>query len=156
MKRQLSADSVPGAYGHLAVTGLLLPVACVLAVQLPHGWAYLVSYLLVAARLIYQLAFYQVTLLNDTLVISRFFTKPRQYPARDFIALEEVKAHDKPLRLSFSDGRSFAFLPRLKTSTWSIHYVLPEIFIKHQTRAIRLAAKPPAGNAQNQKNIFPV
>lgn len=140
MKRQLSDDTVPAAYGYLAAIGLLLPVACVLARQLPYGWVYLGYYLLIATRLIYQLTFYQVTLLNSTVVISRVFTTIRQYPARDFVALEEVKAYGKPLRIRFSDGRSFTFLPRLKTATWSIHYLLPETFIKHRTREIKLAA----------------
>jgi hypothetical protein len=140
MQRQLSADSVPAAYGYLAVIALLLPVACVLAVQAPHGWAYLVYYLLVAVRLVHQLTFHQVALLNGTLVVSRVFTKTRQYPARAFVALEETKAYGKPLRISFSDGRSFTFLPRLKTATWSVHFLLPEVFIKHRTRDIKRVA----------------
>jgi hypothetical protein len=156
MKKQLSADSVAAAYGYFAVTGLLLPVACVLAVQLSYGWAYLVSYVLVTARLIHQLTFHQVALLNGTLVVSRVFTKTRLYPAHEFVALEETKAYSKPLRISFSDGRSFTFLPRLKTSTWSIRYLVPEIFIKHRTREIRMAANATADHKQNQKNIFSV
>jgi hypothetical protein len=140
MKKHLSADTTAAAYGYLIVTVLLLPLAYVLAVQAPYGWAYLVYYLLVAARLIYQLTFHQVALLNGTLIISRVFTKTRQYPAHEFITLEETKAHGKPLRISFSDGRSFSFLPQLKTSIWSMRYIIPEVFIKHRTREIKMAA----------------
>jgi len=140
MKKQLSADTTAAAYCYLTVTGLLLPLACALAVQAPYGWAYLVYYLLIAARLIYQLTFHQVALLNGTLIISRVFTKTRRYPAHEFVALEETKAHGKPLRISFSDDCSFSSLPRLRISIWSIRYIIPEVFIKHQTREIKMAA----------------
>lgn len=136
---RLSSTSTSSAGVLLALCFLLIGFATFLVISNSHNWPHLAYILLLTALQVYYATFYQVSLLGNKLTITRLFSPTIQYEAHEFVNFQQSRTRRNGMQIHFTDGRSFAFLPELKTTSWSIYSILPEVFIKHRTREIKLA-----------------
>ncbi len=140
LETRLSSTSTTGSGVLLVLCFLLLGVTVFLTISNFHNWPHLACTLLLTVIQTYYATFYQVSLAGDTITITRLLSPTVQYKAQEFIDLQPSNARRHSLQIRFTDGRSFIFLPQLKTTSWSIYSILPEVFIKHRTREIKRAA----------------
>jgi hypothetical protein len=140
IESRLSSNSTTASGALLALSFLLIGFTLFLAFSASRNWPYVVWSILLAAQQGYHAIFYQVSLSGNRITVARLFTFTSHYTAQEFTSLQQSNAYEKPMQISFTDGRSFAFSPKLKTSNWSIYSILPEVFIKHRTREIKRAA----------------
>ena len=136
---RLSSTSTSSSGVLLALCFLLIGVATFLVISNSHNWPYLTHILLLTALQAYYATFYQISLLGNKLTITRLFSPAIQYEAHEFVNFQQSSTRRNGMQIHFTDGRSFTFLPELKTTSWSIYSILPEVFIKHRTREIKLA-----------------
>ena len=146
MRKQLSADSAAATSYMLAGSIVLVVLTLVIVIKLlldglSHkawpGAMQVLWGLLVVSKTIHRLTFYQITLANNTLLLTRIFSRSVSYPTACFVSITPGAAHGKPLRLSFKEGRSFTFLPKLTSSEWSIYYLKPADFIERWSAILK-------------------